>query len=244
MDTIMNGQLVYIHHSCFCLHIDQRTFLFDFPDNSLLTPDQIDLVHSEIKDSELYVFCSHSHEDHYNKELIGLDNFAYQARYILSDDIQDLFPDTVPLNSLIVEPEDSYSCDDLTITTLPSNDLGVAYLISFQGKNIYYGGDLANWCWPNMPKQAQEVTSQFFKECLESLTGYNINIAFSNVDKRLDNLTGGVQCIEILRPDIFIPMHTFGNTEWIEDFHKNIEVPNVAIFQYTSPGDTYNFDLE
>ncbi len=239
----MIGQIVYIYHSCFCLHIDDKTFLFDLPDNSLLTPELIDLVQAEINDSQLYVFCSHSHEDHYNREIWSLDHYARQTRYVLSEDIQDLFPDTVPDNSLIVEPEDSYSCDDLTIVTLPSNDLGVAYLISFQGKNVYYGGDLANWCWPSMPVRAQEITSQFFRECLESLAEYEINIAFSNVDKRLDNMAGGVQCVEILKPDLFVPMHTFGNTEWIEDFHKNIDGSDIEIFQYTSPGDTYNFEL-
>jgi L-ascorbate metabolism protein UlaG (beta-lactamase superfamily) len=219
------------------------TFLFDYPDDTLLSPELIDLVYAEINDTDLYVICSHSHDDHYNSDVNSLRHYARKVRYILSEDIQDLYPDTVPQDSLIVEPEDTYSFDELTILTLPSNDLGVAFLISVQEKNIYYGGDLANWCWPNMPQQAQEVTAQFFRECLESLQEYDIHIAFSNVDKRLDNMAGGVQCIEILKPHYFVPMHTFGNIEWIEDFQKKIEIPQTHIFQYSSPGDTFYFEL-
>lgn len=234
----MDAQIIYIYHNCFCLHLGKLTLLFDYPDDCHLTKEMKDIVLSNIEDRQLYIFYSHSHQDHFNPKIQKLSQYAQKSYFIVSDDVPDLYPNSIPDESLIVEPEQTYSYQDIDIETLPSNDLGVAFLLSLQGINLYFGGDLANWLWPNLPEKGKEITESFFQECLDYLKQYHLHIAFSDVDKRLENFAGGLQFIKTLQPEVFVPMHTFGHTEWLEDFRRKINASAPGkIFYYQQTGD-------
>ena len=48
----------------------------------------------------------------------------------------------------VLEPDQCCALDDMRIETLESTDLGVGYLITWQGRRIWFGGDVAHWDWP------------------------------------------------------------------------------------------------
>lgn len=237
------GRIVSILHNCFILKLDSRTFLFDCPSDEHLTSEEARLITSYIRHADLTVFCSHSHADHFNANIASLTQQAARRVFVLSDDIADMFPEAVPEGSLIVEPDETITLDGMTICTLTSNDLGVAFLVSVQGLNIYFAGDLANWVWPSMPPKARDMAQASFSECLQAIGREHVHVAFSNLDTRLDNLAGGLEVMHTLQPDIFVPMHGFGDPAWMPAISPLLRHAPCRVFTYTKPGDTLCFQL-
>jgi len=240
---LVTGRIVYIFHNCFILKVDTRTFLFDCPSDEHLSSELARMVTSYTKGADLTVFCSHSHDDHFNHSLPSLTGKAAKAAYVLSDDIADLFPDALPAESLIVEPDETYELNGMTIQTLMSNDLGVAFRISVNGLNIYFAGDLANWIWPGMPQKARSMAQAFFEDSLANVGQDHIHIAFSDLDTRLENLAGGPEVMQTLQPDIFVPMHSFGDPDWASRIAPSISGSSGQAFAYAKPGDSFSFQF-
>lgn len=239
----MRGRITYVHHNCFVLRLGERTFLFDCPAAEHLPKRAAEALAAGIAGADLCVFVSHSHEDHFHQDLPGICAGAAQARYVLSDDVADLYPGAVPPGALVVEPDEGYDFAGLRIETLLSNDLGVAYLVEWEGLRLYYGGDLAAWTWDSASEAERAFTERFFHEALERVTRRPVDIAFSNVDGRLPNLAGGLDFVRTVRPGLFAPMHTFGRTAWLKTFAERLGPTDSQLFLYKKPGDGLDIDL-
>jgi hypothetical protein len=241
----MDIRLTYIHHDSFVLGVGGRALLFDFPDGDHRPQEALQAMFSAVNDQELFVFISHGHGDHFDPALVDLLSDHPRVRFILSDDVAELFPQAVSEGALLVAPEVSHRLDDLTIETLPSNDLGVAFIISWQGLTIYFGGDLACWDWPNAHPAEQDFTRTFFTESLNRLVENGpVHIGFSNVDKRLASLAGGLEFVDTVRPGLFVPMHTFGDTSWLQDVAPRMARSGTEVFSYSQPGDSAVFNIQ
>jgi len=239
----MNVDLTYIHHNCFILKTPDRAFLFDYPNDSHLPEGAQALVQDGVAGTDLAVFISHSHEDHLNNDLKTMVSSAKSVCYVLSDDVEDMRPETIPSDAdvLIVEPDETYSFGGLEIETLMSNDLGVAFLVQNGDFRFYYGGDLAKWIWKTASAKQQEFTSSFFRQAMERVREFQPHVAFSNVDKRLENLAGGVEAYRQTGAKVFVPMHTFGDTGWLEEFRDAVGEVFTRLFIYEKPGDSAQF---
>ena len=235
----MRGKVTYIYHSCFLLRIENVCFLFDYPEKAHLPKGSDKIVLDNVKaEDTLYVFFSHGHEDHFNPEIENILQKVKNKKFVLSDDIEDMYGDVISSDHLIVEPDEEYEYGILKIKTFLSNDLGVAYLIHLKGLNIYYGGDLASWLWPNIPEKAKEETENFFRSVLNQLSDLTIHIGFSNVDFRLPNLGGAKEFVETVKPKYFIPMHLFEDPSKLDEFSKDLSLDDTIIFKYKKPGDS------
>jgi L-ascorbate metabolism protein UlaG (beta-lactamase superfamily) len=135
----------------------------------------------------------------------------------------------------------------MTIHTFLSNDQGVAFLINYANLNIYFGGDLANWQWDGLTKPETRLLVDYFSEVLTKLKQWPIQIAFSNTDPRLNNWSGAAQFIETIKPKLFVPMHTFGETGAINKFLSEHPLQNISsesvFFQYQETGDSILLEL-
>lgn len=240
----MRVTVTYVHHNCFILALASKTLLFDYPEDAHLPAGAAELVRGKIAAGELYVFISHGHEDHFNKALQAMAASAARSRFIVSDDVPDMFPEAVPADALIVEPDETYSLPGMTIETLMANDLGVAFIIEFDGLSVYFGGDLAEWIWPEMTPAAVRFTENYFQETLDTLKQRRIHLAFSNVDPRLENLGGGIKLLNQVRPAVFVPMHAFGNTAGYQDLQFNEDRRMSRVFRYRRTGDTAVFEIQ
>ncbi len=238
----MRAEITYVPHNCFVLDLADHVLVFDGPAARCMSHDAGQALAGRVRGRNVTVFCSHSHEDHFHQNLPGLLGVSADARYVLSDDIPDMYPEAKPQGALIVEPDQRYALHGMEIETLLSNDLGVAFVIRCSGLVIYYGGDLAAWVWDNAPVADQAFARDFFSRSLARLPR-PIDIAFSNVDKRLSNLAGGVEFVQSVRPRVFVPMHTFGRTRWTRDFAAAFDAAETEIFVYSRPGDAAAFEL-
>ena len=207
-------KIEYIYNSGFTLETENHFLIFDYYRGDI-----------NLSDKKTTVFVSHGHEDHYNKDIF---NFKANINYVLSDDIK-LDKDFENIN--FVKHDSKLTIDDLDIKVFGSTDLGVSFLISVDGFDIFHAGDLNWWYWENDEPEEKESMERDFKAEISKLKGSNIDLAFFPVDPRLGDAfsKGGEFFIKELSPKHFIPMH-FGDkydttTRFIhkmKDFDTNI----------------------
>ena len=132
-------KIMYLRHSGFLVELEQVWLLFDY------YRGEIPEISQEKKG---YVFASHRHIDHFNKEIFKLTKKQNNIEFILSDDIwEKRIPEEVKEQTRRMKPDEEIVLDDIRIRTLRSTDEGVAFLVSVEGKTIYHAGDLNDWYW-------------------------------------------------------------------------------------------------
>ncbi|WP_195251395.1 MBL fold metallo-hydrolase [Romboutsia sp. 1001713B170207_170306_H8] len=165
-------KITYIHHSCFSVELDKVTLLFDYFKGDLPKFD---------KDKKLYVFSSHQHHDHFNSIIFDLEKEYKNIKYILSNDINCRKSE----NTVFVGPNEDIEVDRLRIRTLESTDLGVAFIITLDGKTLYHAGDLNWWHWEGENTDAQNKDAgDRFKYEMKKLKDKKVDVAFLPLDSR------------------------------------------------------------
>src|SRR5699024_857656 len=96
---------------------------------------------------DFYVFVSHAHGDHFDSSIL---RWADQVQYIFSDDVQ--IPKDFTGKVTWVKPHTQVHVGNIEVSTLQSNDEGVAFLVKVDGKCIFHAGDLNWWHWNGEPQ--------------------------------------------------------------------------------------------
>ena len=239
----MPARLVYIHHDCFILEAGGGSLLFDYPAPSYLPEAAARAVASHLAGAELTVFVSHSHDDHFDPNIMAATAGAATRRVVVSDDVADLYGDVLPADTLVMEPDMVRKVGGLVVEALESNDMGLAYRIDVAGLAVYFGGDLALWDWPGNSPAARRAVGMSWRRTLTRLAKRPLDVALSNMDPRLpENLSGAPELIERLHPRVFVPMHLGGHTEYIDQYAARLTSPGTTLFHYARPGDVLKID--
>lgn len=217
--------LRYIFHSGFLLETEQSILIFDY------WMDPADVVGAFIYPSgskHVYVFASHFHEDHFNKDIFKWrqNNPFSDYTYILSKDI---------LKRKRAQKEDAdvwmakgslWEDENIKVIATGSNDSGVSWIVETEGKTIFHAGDLCNWYARFLADGAPEgeIYSEEFGEYINpvaeekrflgelkdmhKITG-TFDLVMFPVDGRIGNgyTLGGRQFIERFKVGMFVPMH-------------------------------------
>lgn len=218
-------ELTYIFHSCFILETEKCILIFDY----WMDPsDAMRRVFAKIGSKHIYVFASHFHEDHFNREILKWRSEKTSARftYILSKDI---------LRHRRTGKEDAdvwlakggvWKDGDIKVTATGSNDSGVSWIVEVEGRKIFHAGDLCNWYARFLTGNTSEKTiyseesgicvnpvteeKRFLGELkdIRKITGY-FDIVMFPVDGRIGNgyTLGARQFIERFKVGLFVPMH-------------------------------------
>lgn len=144
-------QIIFIHHSCFLVELDDKVLIFDYFDG-----DKVEGMHFTGKlpsyepDTKIYMFASHSHKDHYDMDILRLADKYPNIHYVFSKDIR-ISPHFLSKHGIdpavrdrvtFVSPDNTYHVDDLDIMTLRSTDAGVAFYVASNGVSLFHAGDL------------------------------------------------------------------------------------------------------
>ncbi len=210
-------KVTYICHSSFLLETDLCYYLFDYYMGTLPP------LH---KEKPLFLLFSHSHHDHYNPDIFSmLQELQKQQVYtVLSDDIS---PDTVPegIDYMRVAPRSIYTLSlGQQLTTYPSTDQGVAFLIEEGETLIYHAGDLNDWVWEEETREYNEqMTLQYRKQIdalADHLGGRSLNCAFVVLDPRQEEEydRGMLYFLEKVNAQKVYPMHDWGKSQIITQF--------------------------
>lgn len=175
-------KVTYLGHSGFLAEVEDMYLLFDYYKGELPKMDP---------DKKMAVFVSHSHYDHYGKDIFRLRDIFQQIRFILSDDIRAQEEEDV----IFVRPNEHREILGLDITTLRSNDEGVAFLVKYKNRTIYHAGDLNWWHWEGEPEEYNTKMRRSYQSEINKLQKEKIDVAFVPVDPRLgEQYCWGLDC--------------------------------------------------
>ena len=210
-------KITYIHHSSFCVELENSILLFDYFKGDLPKFDT---------NKKLYVFASHFHEDHFDKCIFDIQNVHPDVTYILSKDIKRHRSKYIKAakNSVILNFNENISIDDMKIKTLESSDIGVAFLIEIEGKVIYHAGDLNWWHWEGENSDEEnKYAENKFKDGIDKIKGLDIDLAFVPLDPRQGDFyyLGFNYFMENTSTKVAFPMHMWGDFSLCKTFKSS-----------------------
>lgn len=238
-------KITYLGHSGFQVETGEHYLLFDY---------YIGGLPALLPGKKLTVFVSHSHQDHYNKEIFALQNggAAYgQITYVLSKDVhRKQAEELVEGNNGLVfaKAHETYALygDCVTIETLRSTDVGVAYVVTVAeggGKSwcFYHAGDLNLWKWPGGTKAVHNNMEANYRREMTLLKGRHFDAAFVPIDPRLEQFAfGGMDLfLEAAKADVVFPMHFWKQPEIVREYLETR--PRIRNLVLPEEGRTYKF---
>lgn len=201
-------KLTYIYHSGYAIEAEGFTIIIDYYKDS---DDEVVKNKLLKKKGKLYVLSTHSHHDHFNKEILSWKKEHPDIIYIFS---KDILTDKRAKDSdaVYLDKSEFYQDETLFIQAYGSTDLGVSFLIKAENKIIFHAGDLNNWHW-NEESTAEEIkeAEDFYQRELDLLVTdvKHLDLAMFPIDPRLgkDYMKGAEQFVDAIKTDILAPMH-------------------------------------
>lgn len=242
-------KITYLNHSGFLLEGDTCYCLFDYYKGNIPTLDS---------GKDIFVFCSHSHEDHFNPDIFQLKHQYPKVTYVFSNEVRKTckrrLRDETELFSqiLFLKSRDDYEIagvggTKLKIHTLLSTDRGCAFIIEYEGCVIYHAGDLNNWVWEEESEEWNHRMRQNFRKEMQYLEGQTLDIAFVPLDPRQgkDYFLGMKELLEKTTVKHLFPMHFWNDFSVIEKYIWEYELPEQThIYKIKYDGETWDIPWE
>ena len=232
-------QVIFIHHSCFLIEVDDAVLIFDYFDGEHVEGYSFKgRIPQYAPDTKIYLFASHSHRDHYDMETLRWAEKYDNIHYIFSKDIR-ISPNFLKkhgINPLVrqkvtfVQPNKKYEVDDVSVTTLRSTDAGVAFYVSMNGVNILHCGDLNDWQFEGAGDLINGRMRKNFRHEINKISDKPVNIAFVPMDPRLENHQ--FEAIDYILKntdaEFVFPMHMWQDYSGIEEYKRRISKIGMA----------------
>ncbi len=224
--------VTYLHHSGFLVETSHSVLLFDY----YTEHGKYDkLVPADYMGKDFYVFVSHAHGDHFDSSIL---RWADQVQYIFSDDVQ--IPKDFTGKVTWVKPHTQVHVGNIEVSTLQSNDEGVAFLVKVDGKCIFHAGDLNWWHWNGEPQAFLDDIKQSYCGEIDRLRGEQIDVAFVPADPRLqDKYDWAVQYfMDTVGAKTVFPMHFWRRFELCEALRQKPYGAHIAVI--TREGEAFS----
>lgn len=215
-------RITCIGHSGFAIETQDATLIFDYyhDETQALTPILERAKH-------IFVFVSHGHQDHLNRDVILDWHKQYPVKqYIMANECRHKIRHamkTNPLPATFIHHDEDYTCPELTVHAFDSTDTGVCFVISVNGYTIFHAGDFNCWHWKDnsTPQEVKKAVGDF-RAILRKIAVYapHIDVAMFPVDPGMgsDFAMGAREFVHATEVDLFIPMHMWGRDEQATQF--------------------------
>lgn len=226
-------QIIFIHHSCFLVEVDDKVLIFDYFDGSHIHDYTFcGKIPNYEEDTKIYMFASHSHQDHYDMDILRWSEHYPNIKYVLSKDIR-ISPNFLSKHGidpavrekvLFVKPDKKYELDGMTIETLRSTDSGVAYYVDMDGVTLFHAGDLNDWKWDGAGDLINGKMRREYRHQIHKLEGKPINVAFVPMDPRLQKyqFEGIDYFLRNTDAEYVFPMHMWQDYSGIALYKKRL----------------------
>lgn len=217
----MKMKITYIYHSGFLVETKECYYLFDYYKGDLPSLDT---------NKQIFVFASHSHRDHYNKEVFSLlKNMGMKhVTAVLAKDISPkICPDAVEIQKVTFHENYELSCHT-NVKTLHSTDAGVAFFVQCPEGNIYHAGDLNDWVWEGESEQYNKQMTGNYRHEIDLLNTYlkenekdsTLDVAFLPLDPRQEQnyAKGMLYFLKKIKVRHIYPMHYWNKPQIISRF--------------------------
>lgn len=232
-------QVIFIHHSCFVVEVDDRVLIFDYFDG-----DRVNGFHftgkipSYAPDTKIYVFASHSHADHYDMDVLRWAERYSNIKFIFAKGIR-ISPNFLIKHEInpevrdrvtFVAPKKTYEVDDLKIKTFLSTDVGVAFYVDVAGVTLFHAGDLNDWSMEGAGDLINGKTRRAYRHEIKKLADLPINVAFVPLDPRLGpyQKDGLDYFLKTTDAEYVFPMHMWQDYSGIGRYKKQLSNRQMA----------------
>lgn len=166
--------------------------------------------------SELYIFASHAHFDHFNPAIRRYEGNA--KWFFLSSDIR-LLPAAKQMpesKTIWLDTYDSYEDNGICVTSYDSTDAGTSFLVEKNGWHIFHAGDFNWWHWEGDTEENNGFARNGFKKQMKRLEGLEADVAFFPVDGRLGAAQpyGAKEFCARTETKALVTMHSVGYPRW------------------------------
>lgn len=196
-------KVTFIYHSGYMVELEHTVLLFDYYRGEL---PEIDPA------KKLYVFASHRHPDHFQKEIFEIFRDFPDVTFILS---KDIWKKPGMHHVKFIGPGQELHMHGGKIWTFKSTDEGVAFLVKCEDKLIYHAGDLNWWHWNGEPDSYNRMMKVNYQKEIdrlgEILAGRTLDVGFVVLDARLEDAycLGMEYFLEKIPAKAVFPMHFF-----------------------------------
>lgn len=228
-------KITFLHHSGIVLELNKNVFIFDFYEDSLDKENGYlhELYNKHKHDLKFFFLSSHSHYDHFDKEIL---NFSL-AKFILSSDIKDVIKDSSSLDITYIKKGDFINLshsdnENIELRAFGSTDLGVSFALYVNNIKVFHAGDLNYWHWIN--ESTEKEVSTYLKMYTKELnfikkTENNFDYVFFPIDPRLECKIdeGAFMFCKTFKVKTLIPIHAcheFAKSNSCKDKFKSIGV--------------------
>ena len=241
----MNQALILTHyyHSGFSAARGRTLLVFDYwrgehgeiPERLQLTPDQLKRF------DHVYVFISHDHPDHLDPVVFTWKDVT-DVNYIVASDMP------VGTRGRRMAPGDTLALQDqLSVTAFDSTDLGVSFLVKWDGITLFHAGDLNYWHWREESTMAEiEEAEAEFRNAVEPISRESIDIAFFPVDPRQGSMfeAGANYFILSVKPRLLIPMHYFHRADVAIDYARTASCRSTEVIAMPHIGEKLGIQID
>lgn len=232
-------KVIFIHHSCFLVEVDEKVLIFDYFQGDRVNGYQFGGRIPEYEpDTPIYMFASHKHQDHFDLDILRWEERYPNIRYVLSKDIK-MSPNFLKKHGISPDVRDKilyvganavYRLDNLEITTYRSTDAGVAFYVETNGVGLFHAGDLNNWKWEGAGELVNGSMERNYKAQIRKLKDKNINLAFIPLDPRQGQYEdlGIDYFLRNTNTEYVFPMHMWQDYRGIRRYLKKLSNHHMA----------------
>ena len=229
-------KVTYIGHSGFSVELESHILLFDYYEGAMPEFDPA---------KKLLVFASHSHPDHFNREILKLEEMYPDVEYIFPKDI-GIAKKEQRISEHFMRKRDEITVGDTKVRSLRSTDEGVAFLIKCEDRTIYHAGDLNWWHWEEETEAYNNSMRVDYQKEIDKLKDISIDVAFVPLDPRQEEqyYWGMDYFMKHTDTGCVFPMHMWEQYEEYDRLMENPEADSYKerVMKITGPGQT--FELE
>ena len=229
-------KIIYHYHSGFSVQAGGTLLVFDYwegEDRSLAPVGRINTQFLSAFE-KIYIFISHAHPDHLDPVVYLWENEGLPITYIISSDMPS------GTHGHRIGPGQEMQLDDqISVKAFQSTDLGVAFLVTAYGLNIFHAGDLNFWHWRQESTLREiEAAEAAFYQATEAIRSHHIDVCMFPVDPRQGMMydAGANHFVLTMKPRVFIPMHWQDRPEVAIDFARRARNSNTEVLSLTRPG--------
>lgn len=233
--------IFYIYHSGFAIETENYKLIFDFysdfQQQEKSSKEIFEIEKFLLGEKKVFVFSSHSHYDHFDREIFQWKNINSNIEYILSEDIKEEFENVPEFLKYFVKEGDNLNIDNIDIKVFGSTDLGVSFFVKCDEKTFFHSGDLNWWYWADDTKEEEEYMRNLYFEKMNliesSLKNEKIDFLFYPVDPRLEEFSflGIEYFIQKIPVKTIVPMHMMNNYKIISALQEKIK--NIPILKFS-----------
>ena len=218
-------KVTYLNHSGFLLEWPHSYWLFDYYKGEIPALDA---------EKDIFVFCSHSHHDHFNPEVFDLLKTYPKVTYVFSDEMREACGKLQTPEMHFLEDRTDTVIKGLKIHTLKSTDMGCAFVIEYEDRTVYHAGDLHWWYWDGEDPDWNKQMTADYKNEIEYLKGKTLDVAFTPLDPRQGNeyALGMNYLLEIATVKNAFPMHIWDDISIIDKYLEEYEIPQETKFYH------------